>query len=142
MSSVKSIFLADDDQDDVSLFEEALNEISIDARLTTAGDGDEILQLLDSNVPPPPYAIFLDLNMPRKTGFECLKEIKRTSKLKDIPVIILSTAGNQDAIDRTYNDGAHYYIKKPSTFAELKDAIQMVLSSNWNLKPLRENFCI
>lgn len=138
----KSIFLADDDQDDVGLFEEALSEISNDTKLTTAGDGNEILELLHKNVPPPPYAIFLDLNMPRKTGFECLREIKQTSTLKDVPVIILSTAGNQDAIDRTYKDGAHYYIKKPSTFAELKNVIQKILSADWNSRPLRENFCL
>jgi CheY-like chemotaxis protein len=63
---------------------------------------------------PPPDIIFLDLNMPFKSGLECLKEIRETPKLKEIPVVIFSTRGNNDVVDITYRQGYNYYIFKPS----------------------------
>lgn len=140
MNSRKSLFLADDDEDDLSLFEEALREVCLETTLTTASDGDEILEILDKFIPPPAYAIILDLNMPKRTGFECLREIKKVAKLKDIPVFILSTSVTQEAMDKTYSAGAHYYITKPSTFAGLKNAIAQILSMDLTTRPLREKY--
>ena len=71
----KTIFLADDDADDCMLFEDALREVSTSTELTTANDGVELINLMETTVPPPPDVIFLDLNMPRKNGFECLELI-------------------------------------------------------------------
>ncbi len=82
---------------------------------------------LNDTVPPPPYAIFLDLNMPRKNGFECLSEIRKTPKLKDIMVVIFSTSADKNAIETTYALGANYYIRKPRSFKLLKKAIETVL---------------
>ena len=143
MKSGKYIFLADDDIDDSSLFEEALQEVSEDTRLKIAYDGEELLHVLEETVPPSPDVIFLDLNMPRKNGFQCLKEIKQTQKLKHIPVVIFSTAFQREAIDQTYLDGAHYYICKPTSYVDLKKTIQKILSINWKenvVRPAKENF--
>ena len=71
-----SILLADDDNDDVLLFEHALNEVSANTSLIIARDGQELMELLHSYTLPYPNAIFLDLNMPKKNGIECLQEIK------------------------------------------------------------------
>jgi CheY-like chemotaxis protein len=89
------------------------------------------MQILDKTVPPPPDVIFLDLNMPRKNGFECLDEIKHSSKLKNIPIVIFSTSDQPEAVNRVYEQGAHHFLKKPSSFPLLKIAIQKVLAINW-----------
>jgi len=127
MKQIKNIFLADDDIYDRELFQDALQELCTQSQLTCAEDGVELMTTLDETVPPPPYAIFLDLNMPGKNGYECLTEIKNTHKLKDIMVVIFSTTASQHAIEKTYSLGANYYISKPSSFALLKKAIETVL---------------
>ena len=88
-TKLNHIFLAEDDADDRMLFEDALKELSIPTQLTLANDNLELMSKLEIlTTHPPPQVIFLDLNMPRKNGFECLTEIRQTSKLKDIPVVI------------------------------------------------------
>ena len=72
-----SIFLADDDDDDCVLFQDAMNEVAKDHELVIAYDGQELLETLDARVPPEPRVIFIDLNMPRKNGIECLQESRR-----------------------------------------------------------------
>lgn len=139
----KYIFLADDDEDDCLLFEDALREVSASTELTMANDGVELMTILGKLVPPPPDVIFLDLNMPKKNGFECLAEIRNTQSLKDIPVVIFSTTGEEEAIDRLYAQGANYFIKKPGSFPKLKMAIQQILAIDWtknSLTTFKENF--
>ena len=140
---MKNIFLADDDTDDVIFFEDALNSLSLPTQLTVANDGAQLMKTLDHEVPPPPDAIFLDLNMPGKNGFDCLTEIRKDPKLKDIPVVIFSTSDNPDAIETTYSLGANYYICKPRSFELLKKAIRTILFLDDNQlvhQPSKENF--
>jgi len=128
----KSIFLADDDEDDCILFEDALREVCDQTELTTANDGVELINLMKTNVPPPPDVIFLDLNMPRKNGFECLELIRKTKQWKDIPIVIFSTTGQQEMIQKVYEQGANYFIRKPGSFPKLKQAIRQVLDMDWS----------
>ncbi|MBK7426265.1 MAG: response regulator [Saprospiraceae bacterium] len=141
----KSIFLADDDTDDCLIFGEALKALNEGVELTITYDGVQLLSTLDETVPPPPYVIFLDLNMPRKNGFEALSEIRRNDKFKDIPVVILSTASNPDIIERTFHLGANYFVRKPSTFSQLSEAIKTVLSldlTQLHTQPERQKFVL
>lgn len=141
----KSIFLTDDDDDDCMMFIDALKELSIDNQLIIANDGVELMNALENMVPPPPYVIFLDLNMPRKNGFECLKEMKQTPKLKDIPIVIFSTTCTPDVVDRTYHAGANYYVCKPNSFPLLIKALENVLSLDMNQlhkQPERNQFVL
>lgn len=143
--SSKNIFIADDDSDDLILFEDALREICKDSQLTTAKDGQQLMQILDKTVPPPPDVIFLDLNMPRKNGFECLDEIKHSSKLKNIPIVIFSTSDQPEAVNRVYEQGASHFLKKPSSFPLLKKAIQQVLAIDWSVQktqPSKDKFVL
>ncbi|HXU26221.1 MAG TPA: response regulator [Bacteroidia bacterium] len=144
-ANAKSIFLADDDSDDCTVFEDALNELNDDVRLTVTNDGVELLDTLHETVPPPPYVIFLDLNMPRKDGFESLKEIRETEKMKGIPVVILSTSTSKNIIDTAFLLGANYYICKPTSYPLLKHMIGKVLNfdlEELNTKPTREDFVL
>ena len=144
---MKNIFLADDDADDRMFFEEALKEVSIPTELTTSNDGVELMNTLETYVtePPPPHIIFLDLNMPRKNGFECLKEIRETTKLKNIPVAVFSTSFNENSIDATYSLGANCYVRKPNSHKLLIKTINAVLALNlWekNNQLSKERFVI
>src|SRR5437879_4324804 len=119
------LLIADDDKDDCLFFKDALEELPVSAQLTTVHNGEHMMQLLEEkkNVPPPPHVLFLDMNMPRKNGFECLEEIKHDEKLKDLPVIIFSTSFEQDVVNLLYKKGGQYYIRKPAEFSQLKKVI-------------------
>jgi len=142
IKSGKSIFLADDDADDCMLFEDALREVSESVALTTANDGAELIHLMKTTVPPPPDVIFLDLNMPKKNGFECLEYIRQTEQWKDIPIVVFSTTGQEEMVKKVYEQGANYFIRKPGSFPKLKQAIRQVLDIDWkshSWKPASDN---
>jgi CheY-like chemotaxis protein len=141
----KRILLADDDEDDCILFEDALKEICPErSNLTTTNDGFRLMQLLKSPAPHSPDIIFLDLNMPVKNGFQCLSEIRKNKDLKSIPVVIFSTTAQKEAIDKVYEGGASLYIRKPGSFSKLKHLIEKVLSMDWKggLQTPKESFVL
>jgi CheY-like chemotaxis protein len=142
MKPKKNIFLADDDADDRLLFEEALREISDGTQLTMAHDGQQLMTILENAGLPD--VIFLDLNMPRKNGMECLLELKQSPKLKHIPIVIFSTSTQLEMIDKVYEGGAHYYISKPRNFVVLKNIIRQILGMNWHAfpQPSKEKFIL
>ena len=86
-----TLWLADDDADDCVFFKEALEELPVNSTLKTVNDGEQLM-ICSIQKEPFPDILFLDLNMPRKKGFECLAEIKRNEKLKSLPVIVYSTS--------------------------------------------------
>ncbi len=140
-----SVYLADDDADDRFLFEEALMEVMSDAKLTTANNGEQLMNFLDKNTPPPPHLIFLDLNMPLKNGMECLEELKKDKKFKNIPVVIFSTSCQKEAMDQVYKKGADYYMCKPDNFQTLKSLLDRIFSltnNSFSTRPTREDFLI
>ncbi len=122
-----NILLADDDIDDCNFFNKALEAIPKDTHLTAVHDGEQLMNYLSENSENPPHILFLDINMPRKNGFECLEEIKQNEKLKDIPVVIFSTTNLQDKIRTLFERGANVYLRKPSNFPELVQAIHHAL---------------
>ena len=139
------ILLADDDKDDCFLFGEALSELSVPTHLTTVSDGEKLMEYLAENSQQLPDVLFLDMNMPRKNGYECLSEIKFNKKLKQLPVIIFSTSVEPDVVNLLYKNGAHFYIRKPSDFSQLKKVIQQTLTeiAQENIsQPTRENFVL
>ncbi|WP_020602758.1 response regulator [Spirosoma spitsbergense] len=141
----RQILLADDDQDDCLFFKEALNELPVAVHLTTVHDGEELMQRLNRQGEPLPHILFLDLNMPRKSGHECLAEIKRDQKLKQLPVIILSTSFEKEMADMLYLIGAHYCIRKPASITQLRQVIQQaltLLTQGSHLQPTKEDFML
>jgi CheY-like chemotaxis protein len=123
---IKNIFYADDDPDDILLFKDVFQELGLPIDITIAENGIILLEKLrDTNQFPD--AIFMDLNMPLKNGFQCLKEIKEHPVYKSIPVVILSTSSTLDNIEKSYKLGAFQYIQKPTQFAHLKVSIEKCL---------------
>jgi CheY-like chemotaxis protein len=125
------ILLADDDEDDRLFFKEAFDEIKIRTRIVLVKDGVELMNYLAVKGHTKPHILFLDLNMPRKSGMECLREIRNTDYLKDIPIAIYSTSSSEQDIEQTFINGANIYIKKPSDFNELKRILEDVITINW-----------
>ena len=122
-----NILLADDDTDDCDLFKEALGELALSANFTAVHDGEQLMQSLINKADSLPDILFLDINMPLKNGFECLSEIKRHDKLKNLPVVMLSTSFEYDSISILFKTGADVYVRKPNSFAQLVEVIQHAL---------------
>ena len=140
-----NILLADDDTDDCIFFKEALDDLPLSTHLTVVHDGEQLMQQLINKTNEFPDVLFLDLNMPRKNGFECLSEIKLSEKLNQLPVIIFSTSFEQEVVNQLYQNGAQYFIRKPSEFSQFKKIIQqsLALIAQENIsQPTRENFVI
>ncbi len=120
------ILIADDDMDDCQMIKEALIESRLLNDLYFVHNGEELMDYLehkgkfeDHKKYPSPGIILLDLNMPKKDGREALKEIKSTSHLRQIPVIVLTTSKAEEDIFRTYNLGVNSFISKPIVFDSL-----------------------
>ena len=129
-----NILLADDDTDDCIFFAKALEALPIfTTRLTSVHDGEELMNYLSENSENLPDVLFLDLSMPRKTGFECLSEIKQNEKLKNLPVFVVSTSYprdmyyERDMVNMLFKIGAHDYIRKPRDFKQLTQVIHNAL---------------
>jgi DNA-binding response OmpR family regulator len=123
-------FLIDDDDDDQEIFSLALNTIDENISFVTANDGIEALHKLQIESAFTPHFIFLDLNMVRMSGRECLREIKKMPHLKNVPVIIYSTSSEQKDITETMLLGATDYIVKPPSISILTERLEQVLRRN------------
>lgn len=125
------IMLADDDEDDRLFFKEAFDEVKINHTITTFNDGVQLMDYLNNPDNVLPEIIFLDLNMPRKSGMECLREIRANDRLKHLSVAIYSTSSSEQDIEDTFVTGANVYIRKPNDFTVLKKILSDVVHINW-----------
>lgn len=130
-NKVLQILLADDDEDDRLFFKEALEDIKIKSVVTMVNDGIELMDYLTQPNNLRPDVVFLDLNMPRKNGIQCLEEIRNNKELKDLTVAIYSTSGAERDIEETFVKGANVYIKKPNDFTTLKKVVEEAMRINW-----------
>lgn len=136
--------LADDDDDDRLFFEKAVTRLNLPTRYSFAEDGEELMVFLKNNIEDLPDVVFLDLNMPRKKGDECLREIKQHPKMANMPVIIYSTSQHEDVANVLYEFGAHYYVRKPGYYM-LEKVLQHILTllvEERLGKPAREEFVL
>lgn len=125
------ILLVDDDVDDCDLFRDAVAETGLHSSVDIAHDGIKIMQLFNTRAESLPHLIFLDLNMPKVSGTECLREIRRASYLNGIPVIIFSTSCTDIDIEETFSGGANLYIQKPTVYKHLVVLLKKVLLLDW-----------
>ncbi|MCK9404241.1 MAG: response regulator [Chitinophagaceae bacterium] len=140
-----NVLLADDDIDDCLFFKAAVDEFPLPTQLTVVHDGEQLMRLLTNITNELPDILFLDLNMPRKNGFECLSAIKLSKELKRLPVIIFSTSFEQEVVNLLYKNGAQYFIRKPSEFTQFKKIIQhmLMLIAQENIsQPTSEKFVL
>ncbi|MES2133475.1 MAG: response regulator [Bacteroidota bacterium] len=144
MAKQLHFLFADDDADDRDFFGLAFRSLPLSSRFTSVEDGEKLMYYLVNHADLLPDVLFLDLNMPRKNGAECLNEIKSNTSLQHLPVIIYSTSLHDDVVDLLYNNGAHYYIKKAG-IAELEIALQTIatlMEINDLPRPSRDQFIL
>jgi CheY-like chemotaxis protein len=126
----KTILLVEDNPDDADLTLRALKRNKIMNEVTVARDGVEALEyLLPENVRPKtrlPAMVLLDLKLPRTDGIEVLRRIRAEERTRLLPVIILTTSGEQEDLVNSYRNGCNSYIRKPVDFAEFMTAIQQI----------------
>ncbi len=128
------ILIADDDEDDRLLTQQALEEAHLSNDVRYVEDGEQLMDYLrrqgayagKDGKAPRPGLILLDLNMPKKDGRECLREIKADDDLRDIPIVVLSTSREEEDIARSYQLGVNSFIAKPVTFSGLVDALKVM----------------
>ena len=119
-------FLIDDDEDDLEIFKMALDEIDPSITLNYAFSGMEALKKLNSDPCLIPNVIFIDWNMPRMNGRQCLEEIKKTDRLMNVPIYIYSTSSDPRAIEETRQMGASDFIVKPSNISSLVNILARI----------------
>ena len=131
------VIIAEDDPDDRLLIKDALNQAFPAADVRFVTDGAEMLDYLyhrgkyqSEKALPHPELVLLDLNMPKKSGMEVLKEIKTDEGLKTIPVVVLTTSHSPEYVMQSYELGGNGYITKPETYTELVE-IMRNLADYW-----------
>ena len=132
-----TILVADDDAEDRMLARRALSAARLANDVRFVADGEELMDYLrrrgryaDPSLAPRPGLLLLDLNMPRKDGFACLREIRLDPELRRVPVVVLTTSRAEADVYRSYDLGVNSFISKPITFAGLVEAMQ-VLGRYW-----------
>lgn len=137
MAKQLTILLAEDESDDIFLMRRALSSASVPNPLSVVRDGEEVLEYIqgigkyaDRQAYPLPAILLLDLNMPKKSGFEVLEWVRRQETLQGLPVIVLSTSNQEQDIRKAYALGANSYLTKPSNFGQLVTMVKMV-ETNW-----------
>lgn len=124
------ILLVEDDPGDVDLTMEVLENAKVKVNLNVVCDGVEAIKYLRQKEPYPesvrPDLILLDLNMPKKDGREVVQEIKSDSKLKSIPIVVLTTSSAEEDVAKTYNLGANCFVTKPVGLKQFQKVVESI----------------
>lgn len=131
MYKITSILIAEDDEDDRLLLQDAFNENNVSSdKLLFAANGEELMDLLEvSEVKP--SMIFIDLNMPKKDGRQALKEIRQKEGFRHVPIIIFSTSNSLEDIRTSYENGANTYFTKPTRYRDLVETLADIKAYWW-----------
>lgn len=126
------ILLAEDDQDDRRFFKKVFDSLNpkISHSLSMVEDGNELMSYLDDSFVLP-HIIFLDINMPGKSGMECLREIRSNPRLRETAVAMYSSMSSDATIEKAFIAGANIFIKKPNDFDKLRKILCEVTYINW-----------
>ena len=131
-----TILIADDDADDRMFLEQAMRQNGYQQGIQFVEDGEDLMAYLrrqgryNEQNAPWPNMLILDLNMPRKNGFQALAEIKDDPKLRRLPVIVMTTSSADEDIARTYNSGVNSFVTKPFNFNRLVEMVS-TLKTYW-----------
>ena len=136
------ILLVEDDKDDRFFFADSLKDLALSVELIITSGGEEAIEYLCDTENPKPNIIFLDLNMPKMNGIECLTYIRKETAHKEIPCIILSTSIAANDINESYKNGANLYFEKPFSYDKLQAIIDKLVRLDWQQysPPAREMF--
>ena len=132
MNELHSILLAEDNPNDVELTLAAFSEHNLANEVFVVSDGEEALDYLfrrgrfKDRPNGNPAVILLDLTMPKVDGLEVLRTIKQDEKLKNIPVVMLTSSREEPDLVRSYQFGVNAYVVKPVGFQSFMDAVKQI----------------
>jgi CheY-like chemotaxis protein len=132
-----TIFLAEDDQDDVFLFSNALHTLEKRHDLQVFGDGQELTKGLEAVSTTLPDIIFIDINMPVKNGLEALRDIRQKYPVR-LPVFLFSTTEDRVTVEQARRLGATGYLSKPKLQGDLERLLKQVLSIDWYSRSIHD----
>jgi two-component system, chemotaxis family, response regulator Rcp1 len=125
------ILLVEDNAADAWLFQDLLSRTGVDHELNVIDDGEDAIEFLlkgaQTDWESLPDLILLDLNLPRKTGIEILKESKAHPALRLIPVLVLTSSGSERDINGAYASGANAYFRKPGGLTKVEELIDLIV---------------
>jgi two-component system response regulator len=131
MNDLRSILLVEDNKDDEALTLRALQKNRILNKVVVARDGVEALDYLLGTGPhtgrdttEQPQLVLLDLKLPRIDGLEVLKRMRADDRAKFVPVVVLTSSGEEEDLVRSYAFGANSYVRKPVDFAQFTEAVK------------------
>jgi DNA-binding NtrC family response regulator len=125
---IQNILLIDDDIDDCDVFGQALQLVSNSLQLSYIHQSEAVLTAIAAFQPD---LIFLDINLPRISGFDCLNEIQKSGKFANIPIIMYSSSDNPKEVHAAYGLGATLYFRKPSNFTQLVQSLKDIIAMTW-----------
>ena len=121
-----TILLVEDNADDAFLTKEVLREAKFANEVVHVEDGVQAMEYLNRPDAERPDIVLLDLNLPRKNGGQVLEEIKADPRMRQLPVIVLTTSAAEEDVTHAYDNYVNAYVRKPVGFAELVDAMRSV----------------
>jgi CheY-like chemotaxis protein len=122
------VLIAEDDDDDYQIFSAAIGELSFEILLSRVEDGKVLIQFLEDAIPD---ILFLDILMPCKDGRTCIREIRANKRFDELPVITYSSLRDIETTEFFYREGSNLFVIKPSSFKELKEILQNILTIDW-----------
>lgn len=134
------ILLVDDDEDDRELFEFAMNQINLYTYFSMP-DGTYLIDYLSKSDNKVPSLVFLDINMPKMSGFETLEMVRQRFDQQSLPVAIYSTSAEPVDVETASKLGANFYLKKPMDVKSLINLIKNTITRNWNELKDSKYFC-
>jgi CheY-like chemotaxis protein len=121
-----SIFVAEDDFDDVTFFREAIKKIGLPINLAFFVNGRQLIESLRHRRPPP-NLIFLDINMPEMNGLQACKAICSDPDFSQVPLFILTTSANEYEREFCLDHGAKSFLTKPISIVELSNMLKQLI---------------
>ena len=125
------ILIIDDDIDDVEMFCEAVIDVDNNAECCAAIDGYEAIDMVLNKMNKLPDFIFLDLNLPKMDGLECLSLLRNEVKLKSVPIIIYTSSSAPNDMHESKSLGANYFLRKTCDYKTLCDEIALIMKTDW-----------
>ncbi|WP_169739244.1 response regulator [Dyadobacter crusticola] len=124
---MKTIYLADDDEDDRMLIRDAIERVIRDVNVIEVSNGEKLVELITSQEKfDGPVLILMDMNMPRRNGLETLPLLKADVRAQHIPILMMSTTSTNELVTRAYEAGINAYIVKPVTELEYTHLAQSI----------------
>ncbi len=128
-----NIVLAERDTEYQEIFQEALEEMSIPGTLTIVNDGKELMDKLKSAQSPMFNVVVLDMNIPKKSGIQCLKEIRKDNKWNNTFSVVLTSDKNRNQAEKAYRAGANLFMTKPESYNDYLETVRKIFTSEWEM---------